>query len=142
MAKETRSRSKKLNDSERGFVIAEQDAVIDLQFLVLDTLKEKSLSKKDLAERLGVSSARVSQLFSAEANLTLRQIGRIFHALGETVQFGTAGQKNPIKEKRELFESLLLRQNWIDSARTQTRVYSTKFGCANENEESRVKKAA
>jgi len=46
------------------------------------------VSQKDLAERLGVSTARVSQYLSAHGrNLTLKTLGRIAHALGEDFEF-------------------------------------------------------
>jgi len=41
-----------------------------------------------LADRLGVSTARVSQYLSAHGrNLTLKTLGRIAHALGEDFEF-------------------------------------------------------
>jgi transcriptional regulator with XRE-family HTH domain len=41
------------------------------------------VSQKDLAERLDVSEARVSQIFSPSSNPTLVLLAKIFHALGD-----------------------------------------------------------
>lgn len=46
-------------------------------------MKHKGVSQKDLAQLMHVSEARISQLLSDEANLTVRNLGRIFHALGD-----------------------------------------------------------
>jgi len=47
-------------------------------------LNEKQLRYRDLAVRLGVSVARISQMFGDEANnLTIRTVARIYHHLGE-----------------------------------------------------------
>jgi transcriptional regulator with XRE-family HTH domain len=67
---------------------AERDAVEDLVFSIQiclqNAMSERGVSQKDLADKLGLSPARVSQILSDQsANLTLRTIGRIAHALGE-----------------------------------------------------------
>lgn len=62
---------------EEKFLFAAQ---ADIQKL----LNEKKLRYRDLSKRLGVSEARVSQMFGDEANLTIRTIARIYHCLGET----------------------------------------------------------
>lgn len=67
----------------RGAIEAEQNFVLDVQFLILDLLREKGMTKEQLAAALGVSKARVSNMLSADANLTVRSIGRALHALGE-----------------------------------------------------------
>lgn len=47
-------------------------------------LNEKQMRYRDLAARLGVSVARISQMFGDEAsNLTIRTVARIYHHLGE-----------------------------------------------------------
>lgn len=65
----------------RRRIEAEEDAVVDAQFLLLDLLREKGVTQEQLAERLGVSKSRVSQLFGAGANPTLKSLARIFDAL-------------------------------------------------------------
>lgn len=61
---------------------AEQDAVMDAQFLIQDLLDERNLSRKEAARLLGVSPARFSQLMRADANPTMRTLAGILHVLG------------------------------------------------------------
>lgn len=61
---------------------AEQDAVMDAQFLIQDLLDERNLNRKEAARLLGVSPARFSQLMRAEANPTIRTLAGILHILG------------------------------------------------------------
>jgi len=70
----------KLNVNRRR-IEAEENAVLDLQFAILDILRETGITKEELARRLDVSKARVSQLFAAGANPTVKQVARIFDAL-------------------------------------------------------------
>jgi len=64
------------------FVEAEEDLLIDFQFLVQDVLNSKGISKTELARRAGISKARLSQILSAEANPCVKTFARLFHALG------------------------------------------------------------
>ncbi len=70
---------KELNREE---VNAEEDALIDFQFALIDAMRERGITKADLATTLGVSRARISQLFSSSANPTLKLAGRALNALG------------------------------------------------------------
>ena len=63
--------------------IAEVDLVIDFQFLVQDLAETSQLSRTELADRIGISKARLSQLLGSGANPTLHNVARILHALGE-----------------------------------------------------------
>lgn len=49
-------------------------------------LRQRGLTQRQLAARLGVSEARVSQLLSASGNLTVRTLARVAGALGCKVQ--------------------------------------------------------
>lgn len=60
---------------------AEQDAVLDCQFALLDLMAEAGINKAELAKRLGVSRSSVSQMFAADANPTVRQLARVYDAL-------------------------------------------------------------
>jgi DNA-binding Xre family transcriptional regulator len=68
-----------------------ENRLVEERFLVLaqtqiqKLLNEKKLRYRDLSKRMGVSEARVSQMFGDEAsNLTIRTIARVYHQLGET----------------------------------------------------------
>lgn len=76
-----------LNDAERIDIAAESLAV-SVQLAVQKAMVRGGMSQKTLAERLGVSTARVSQILSDHGrNLTLKTLGRIAHALGEDFEF-------------------------------------------------------
>lgn len=65
--------------------LAEERFLLLAQTEIQKLLNQKKLRYRDLSKRLGVSEARVSQMFGDEAaNLTIRTIARIFHQLGET----------------------------------------------------------
>lgn len=66
-------------------IIAEENLVIDAQFLIQSILTEKGVSRSELAAKLGMTKARVSQMMKADANPTLRSLARVFHALGEEI---------------------------------------------------------
>lgn len=65
---------------------AQEDLVIDAQFLLHDLMVERGVSRAELARRVGISKARLSQFFNAKANPTLRTLAVLFQALGETVK--------------------------------------------------------
>jgi transcriptional regulator with XRE-family HTH domain len=75
------------------FVEAEEDLLIDFQFLVQDVLNSKGVSKTELAKRSGISKARLSQILSAEANPSVKTFARLFHALGVRVEPKVATQR-------------------------------------------------
>ena len=69
-------------------ISAEETLIADVQVAIHNLMLDRGVSRADLARALGVSDARVSQMFSdAAPNLTLRTIARIFHVLGEQCRF-------------------------------------------------------
>lgn len=54
--------------------------------LVWKLMSDQKLSKADLARRLGKSRAWVTQLLSGKANLTVRTLADVVHALGAEVR--------------------------------------------------------
>ena len=48
-------------------------------------MEERQLTRADLARRMGVSAARVTQILRADKNLTLRSLADVFHAMGVEV---------------------------------------------------------
>lgn len=78
-------------------IIAEEDLVIDVQFLIQELLDEKGVSRSELSEKVGISKARLSQLLGTDANPTLRNIARILHSLDERLDVG-------VKSRRKFFK--------------------------------------
>lgn len=74
-------------DKERAATFAEEAFVVDVQSFLHHMMEEKGISRADLAKAMGVSKARVSQIFSDEAkNFTVRLLARAAHAMGEVVE--------------------------------------------------------
>lgn len=74
------------SEEEEAFAI--EALVFSVQIALQRAMQRRGVSNKDLAERLGMTPARVSQIFSAKgANLTLRTIARVQHALGEEFEY-------------------------------------------------------
>jgi transcriptional regulator with XRE-family HTH domain len=72
---------------------AEEMLVADVQSTLEQLLEETGCTRADLARRMGVSKARVTQIFSDDQNFTLRLVARAFHALGTRLQLSTASQR-------------------------------------------------
>ncbi|HEU4583631.1 MAG TPA: helix-turn-helix domain-containing protein [Polyangiaceae bacterium] len=93
----------KCDESDRAFaprnedealIFAEEAFRVETQTKIHELMVEKGLTKQDLAKRLKVSGARISQVFSDRANLTLRNIARIFFAMGEVPRIETTPVEN------------------------------------------------
>lgn len=67
---------------------AVENLVFQVQIEIHKLMQQCGVDQAELASRIGVTPARVSQIFSKGGpNLTLRTIGRILHALGECGEF-------------------------------------------------------
>lgn len=73
---------------DERMIEAEEDLVIDAQFLIQRLMNEHGLTRAEVARRAGISKARLTQLLRPEANPTLRTIARIVYAIGERVHLG------------------------------------------------------
>ncbi len=74
----------KQTDADREMRLAEEQMLYLAQTAIQRQLNRQGLKYRDLARRLEVSEARVSQLLGDDAlNLTIRTVARVFHKLGE-----------------------------------------------------------
>jgi transcriptional regulator with XRE-family HTH domain len=74
-------------DKEQTATFAEEAFVVDVQSFLHHMMEEKGMTRADLAKAMGVSRARVSQIFSDEAtNFTVRLLARAAHAMGESIE--------------------------------------------------------
>ena len=60
--------------------------ILDVTEQMCTVLEEEGISRATLAERLGKSKAYVSQLLDGRANMTLRTVADVFHAMGRSLQ--------------------------------------------------------
>lgn len=76
-----------IDDLRKTVAFAEESFVVDAQSYLHEMMQAKGKTRADLAAAMGVSRARVSQLFSSECkNFTVRLLARAFFALGERVE--------------------------------------------------------
>ena len=66
----------------KELIQSEELALLDFQDAIIDEMNRRGVSRSELAELLGVSRARVSQLFASEANPTIKLVGRTLCVLG------------------------------------------------------------
>lgn len=72
------------DERSEQLIFAEEALVVNAQGLLQELMEEKGVSRADLARAMGVSRARVTQLFSDECkNFTIRFWARALFALGE-----------------------------------------------------------
>lgn len=85
-------------NEDREQSLAEERLVYSTQTLIQRELNKRGLKYRDLARRLGVSEARISQLMGDDAhNLTVRTLARILYRLGEVGEFMTEREINELK---------------------------------------------
>lgn len=61
--------------------------------MLTNALHASGMSQKDLAARLNVSEARVSQMLNGDANLTITTLVKIASVLKMDLQIGLYGQE-------------------------------------------------
>lgn len=57
--------------------------MVDVQVYLHEIMERNGVTRAELARRMGVSRSRVSKMFSADYNLTVRQLARAAYHLGE-----------------------------------------------------------
>lgn len=67
---------------------------------ILDIMKEKKMSKSDLADKLGKQPSEISKLLSGFHNLSLKTIAKIQVVLGEKIIVATK-EEQPVTSVKE-----------------------------------------
>lgn len=75
--------AKNVTPTDPKVIEAEENLLIDFQVAIQEMMFEKNINRTQLAERSGMSKARVSQILGNEANPTVKSMARLFHALNE-----------------------------------------------------------
>jgi transcriptional regulator with XRE-family HTH domain len=81
---------------------AEQFALASIALVLADALEESGISQRQLAERLGVSEARVSQILSADHNLTVKVLAKIANALQRELKIEMPLLENPEQQTLDI----------------------------------------
>lgn len=78
----------------KGTAYAEARALAHVALRLGGLLRVASVSQRDLAGRLGLTEARISQILSANSNPTIRTLARIADALGFTLRITFVANDN------------------------------------------------
>jgi transcriptional regulator with XRE-family HTH domain len=78
-----------VTENEALLIEAEESLLADFQVALHWLMTDKKISRAALAERMGVSKARITHLLRPEANPTLKTAARAFTALGEACELST-----------------------------------------------------
>lgn len=71
--------------------------------IILTYMKEKGISKADLARKLGKSRASVSQMFNKTPNLTIKKMTEIADAVGVEVKIQIKDFEKNKREKSDIY---------------------------------------
>jgi transcriptional regulator with XRE-family HTH domain len=63
-------------------LLAQEEFILEVTEVLCKIMRDKGISRKQLANLLNKSKGDVSQLLNGERNLTLRTVADILHALG------------------------------------------------------------
>lgn len=74
--------------SERDIVLSEQ-LKFDIQYAIVKVMREKGISRSQLAERMKATPSRITKLLGENENLTIETIARVCAALEDEPVFTT-----------------------------------------------------
>jgi transcriptional regulator with XRE-family HTH domain len=124
--------NKDLATLKKSSIYAEEAFVVDVQSFLQGLLEEKGLTRTQLAAEMGVSKARVSQMFSSSCkNFTIRLLARALFALGETAELTCDGHRRI--RRQAMFDELLFVPERSDWAAAR---WELSFGAVNDDQPS------
>jgi len=99
--KETQSKWRKImlrsevsrltDDPEEMRVFQQERLLVEVTELMCKAMKEAGIKRGQLAEKLGKSKGRITQILNGETNLTLHTVADVFTALGKTLTLSMEG---------------------------------------------------
>lgn len=84
---------------EERRILAEERLVVEVAERVSMAIEQTGTLKKDLAERLGIKPAELSQRISGSRNLTLRSLAAMAHELGFEVKIDLQPIATPTEQR-------------------------------------------
>lgn len=85
---ETVDLSKFMEETKSADTLA-YDYALELSHLAVSEMSKQGLTKKELAERMGVSPQRLANLLDAQPNMTLKSVAQLALALDIRVEFSS-----------------------------------------------------
>ncbi len=97
-------------DVDAGLIAAEENLVIDVQFLIQGIMNEKGITRAELAQRMGISKARLTQIMRPEANPTFRTVARLIYALDERLTVSRESENKAVEHSCKIAQ----KSHWIE----------------------------
>ncbi|MGN8904308.1 helix-turn-helix transcriptional regulator [Collinsella sp. HCP28S3_E5] len=63
---------------------------LELSYLAVDEMRRQGITKKELAQRMGVSAQRLANMLNTQTNMTLKTLAQFELALGIQIDFNSA----------------------------------------------------
>lgn len=79
-----------VHSSEAAEVLAQEEAVAHVALELAEMLERSGFSQRQLANLVGVTEGRISQILSAESNPTIKTLAKIGHAFGRRLRVAFA----------------------------------------------------
>lgn len=99
-----------IGDPDYDAVYAQEAAMVDAAELIASALEASGMSRADLARKLGVSRAEVTERLKGERNITIRKLAETLHALGERLTLDT---DSAVDERRARARTWQLRDDHL-----------------------------
>lgn len=74
-----------VKDPEAMRLFQQERLILEVTELMCGIMKQKKMKRSELAEQLGLTKGRISQILNNGTNLTLRRVADIFTMLGKTM---------------------------------------------------------
>lgn len=78
-----------IGSAEYSSSYAEEAVMVDASELVANALEQNGMSKGALADTLGIDEGEVSEYLAGEQDVTVRQLAKVLHVLGERLVLKT-----------------------------------------------------
>jgi transcriptional regulator with XRE-family HTH domain len=75
-----------VSDADVRRIEKEIDLITDVQYLIQEVMNERGLSRAEVADMLGISKPRMTQLLGDNSNPTLRTLVGVFDVMGEQIR--------------------------------------------------------
>lgn len=93
-----------------------EDLILRITEKISRIMKDKNISKSELAERLNTSKAYITKLLNGNPNMTVMTISKLSAVLGEEII------NIPLAEKFEWYEFFTSEDTWVEMPIEQERV--------------------
>lgn len=112
-----------IKDLKKTVAFAEEALVVDIQSFLQTLMDEKNINRAQLAEAMGVTRGRVSQMFSADCkNFTVRLLARALHAMGENAELTCEAHRKILR--RSLISKLANAKSYPQQEASWSRAFS------------------